>query len=133
MLRGALSWRPLERIGAAWGTEIREMVVQVGMLTLKVVPVVIVNHFYIGFCDCSTFLMTFCIFGRVTSEGGNLCSKAGWPRARQHLDILASGCVAPGFMTDASCYVTPSPVDLWTALGQPGAFKSEKWLCRLVC
>ena len=133
MLHDALSWRPLDHIGAAGGTEIREMVMQIGMLMLKIVPVLISTAFYIGFGDSSTFSMTFSVFGRVTSEGENPTSETTGLRARQNLDILAPSCVDLGFLTDASCCMTPSPGDLWTTLGQPGAPKSEQWLCRLVC
>ena len=106
---------------------------QIGMLTPKIVPAVILIDFYIGFGDSSTFSMTFSVFRRVTSRGGKRSYGTRWPRARQNLDILAAGCVDLGFLTDASCCMTPSPGDLWTTLEQPGAPKSEQWLCRLVC
>ena len=100
---------------------------QIGMLTPKIVPVVVLMDFYTGFGDSFTFSMTFSVFGRVTSEGENPTSETTGPRARQNLDILAPGCVDLGFLTDASCCMTPSPGDLWTTLGQPGAPKSEPW------
>ena len=43
---------------------------QIGTLTPKIIDVIILIDFYIGFCDSSTFSMTFYVFRRVMSMGG---------------------------------------------------------------